>query len=97
MEAFLPIGETLIIPFLYSMKVPLEIRLVTSFQHRSRTAHSPLDGNVDIGEVSHDPVDHLLVLVLSDVFDERVAWELIAELVSGQTVLGEAVVEVVDD
>jgi hypothetical protein len=57
----------------------------------------PLDGNVYLTEISKDKVDHLLVLVLSNVLDERSRVELLSELPSSQSVLGEAVIPVVGD
>jgi len=66
--AFRPTGETLIIPFLNSMKVPLAI---SAFSVPIQVKHLPLDWNIDFTEVSQDEVDHLFVFLLSNVFDER--------------------------
>ena len=42
-------------------------------------------------------LDHLLVLVFTDPSNERLRCELLAGLVSGQTVFGKTVVEVLED
>ena len=47
--AFRPTGETLIIPFLNSMKVPLAIS-ASSLPYQMK--HLPLNGNIDFTEVS---------------------------------------------
>lgn len=54
---------------------------------------SSLDGNVQVGNVVQDEVGKLLVLVLANPLDEAAGRERLAQLVCGQTVLGEAVVE----
>jgi hypothetical protein len=61
------------------------------------TSHSPLDGDIQVGDVMQDELDKLLVLLLSNVTDERGSRELLAELVGDKTVLREAVVKVIDD
>ena len=52
-----------------------------------------LDGDVEVGNVVQAEVGKLLVLVLTNVLDEAVGGQLLAELESLETVLGEAVVE----
>jgi hypothetical protein len=54
---------------------------------------SSLDGDVQVGNVVQDKVGQLLVLVLADPLDEAVGGQRLAQLVRGQAVLGEAVVE----
>jgi hypothetical protein len=54
---------------------------------------SSLDGDVQVGNVVQDKIDQLLVLVLADPLDEAVGGQRLAQLVRGQAVLGEAVVE----
>lgn len=58
---------------------------------------APLDGDVEIGDVVQAEVDELLVVLLADVLDEAAGGQLLAELVCGQAVLGEAPVEEGDD
>lgn len=77
-EAFRPIGLTLIIPFLNSTKVPLDRRLFSNSQVHSILL-SPLDGNIQIRDVVQTKVDDLLVVFFSDVFDERLCGELLAQ------------------
>jgi hypothetical protein len=67
--AFRPTGETLIIPFRNSIKVPLARSVLIEKKARC-SGHLPLDWDIDLTEVSKDKVDHLLVFLLSDVFDE---------------------------
>jgi hypothetical protein len=52
-----------------------------------------LDGDVEVGDVVEGEVGELLVLVFADPLDEAVGGEGLAELISGQAVLGEAEVE----
>lgn len=59
--------------------------------------YSPLDGAVNLGEVAEDKVDELLVLLLADVLDKGRSLELLAELVRGESVFGEAKVKVVEN
>lgn len=54
---------------------------------------STLDGDIQIGNVVQTEVDELLVLVLANPLDEAVGLQRLAELESGQSVLGEAEVE----
>lgn len=54
---------------------------------------SSLDRDVQVGNVVQDEVGKLLVLVLTNPLDEAVGGERLAQLVCGQAVLGEAVVE----
>lgn len=54
---------------------------------------SSLDGDVQVGNVVQDEVGKLLVLVLTNPLDKAVGGERLAQLVCGQAVLGEAVVE----
>lgn len=54
---------------------------------------SPLDGDVEVGDVVQAEVCELLVLGLADPADEAVGGEGLAELVGREAVLGEAVVE----
>lgn len=82
-------------PFLNSTKVPLSIFSVARAIYRSK--YKPLDGELDFTQVSQDEVDHLLILGLSDVLDERSRFELVTELPSRQTVLGKAVIPVIGD
>lgn len=97
-EAFRPTGETLIIPFRYSMKVPLRraIRVSYATPRDSKAIDSPLDRSIQISNVVQDELDHPLVILLPDVLNETSAGQLFPHLVSGQTVLGEPVVEILD-
>jgi hypothetical protein len=52
-----------------------------------------LDGDVEVGDVVQAKVDELLPVVLADGADEAVGGQLLAELVGGEAVLAEAVVE----
>lgn len=81
------------------MKVPLIRKSNLSFccAFGSDKSDSPLDGDVQVGDVVQDKLDEFLVLLLSNVTDERGPRDLLAELVSNETVLGESVVEVVDN
>lgn len=54
---------------------------------------SSLDGDVQVGNVVQDKVGKLLVLILTNPLDEAVGGERLTQLVCGQAVLGEAVVE----
>lgn len=54
---------------------------------------SPLDGDVEVGDVVQAKVCELLVLGLADPADEAVGGEGLAQLVGREAVLGEAVVE----
>lgn len=65
--------------------------------HIQHLPHSPLDGDVQVGNVVEDELYHLLVVLLTEVPDEGLGRELLTELVGRQAVLGEAVVEVIDD
>ena len=58
--------------------------------------NEPLDGSVNVGNVVQDEPGQLLVLFLADMTDETLASELFSHLVSGQTVLGEPIVECVN-
>lgn len=58
---------------------------------------SPLDGDVEVGDVPQAEVDELLVGLLADVLDEAVGGQGLAQLVGRQAVLGEAPVEERDD
>jgi hypothetical protein len=74
------------------MKVPL------SNQYGSfRTENSPLDGNVEVGDVVKDELDNLFVLLLTDVLDEAGGGELGGKLVGGKSVLSEGIVEVINN
>jgi hypothetical protein len=88
----------LIIPFRYSMKVPLwrAVRVSYATPRDSQAVNSPLDRSVQISNVVQDELDHPLVILLPDVLDETSAGQLFPHLVSGQTVLGEPVVEILD-
>lgn len=57
----------------------------------------PLDGDIQVGHVVQDELDHLLVSLFADMLDEAGGSELLAKLVRSQAILSEAVVEVVDD
>lgn len=52
-----------------------------------------LDGDVEVGDVVQAEADELLVLGLAEPADEAVGGQLLAVLVGGQAVLGEAEVE----
>lgn len=54
---------------------------------------SPLDGDVEVGDVVQAEVGEFLVLGLADPADEAVGGEGLAQLVGREAVLGEAVVE----
>ena len=53
--------------------------------------------NIEIGNVVEDELDESLVVVLTDPLNERSGRKRRTHAVGGQTVLGEAVVEVVDN
>jgi hypothetical protein len=96
--AFLPMGETLIMPFRNSMKVPLMTGTVSVLSDTAKApSYEPLDWDIEVCHVVKDELDHLLVAVLSDMLDEAGRSELFAKLVGSQAVLCEAVVEVIDD
>jgi hypothetical protein len=78
------------------MNVPL-ITLSAESSAASPTSHSPLDGDVQVGNVVQDKLDELLVFLLSNMTDEGSPGQFLAELVGDETVLGETIVKVVDD
>ena len=56
-------------------------------------AFLPLDGNVEISKVAQDEVHEGLVPIFTEELDERLRWQLFAQLVSREAVLPERVVE----
>lgn len=58
--------------------------------------YAPLDRDVEVRNVVEDEVRELLVLLLADPADEGLLRERLAELVRGQAVLREEVVELVE-
>jgi hypothetical protein len=88
------------------MKVPLQkqtpfssvfaLYLVITSPER-KELNAPLNRNVQVGNLVQDKPDELLVLLFPKELDEALTLEVLTELDSGQTVLGEAEVEVVGD
>lgn len=85
-------------PLRYSMKVPLE---ENSGQLNDRPKlhlpNAPLDRDVKVSNVVEDEVGELLVALFAHVVDESLGCKLFAQLVSGQAVFCERVVEHVHD
>jgi hypothetical protein len=72
------------------------VRVSYATPRDSQAVNSPLDRSVQVSNVVQDELDHPLVILLPDVLDETSAGQLFPHLVSGQTVLGEPVVEILD-
>jgi hypothetical protein len=91
-------GETLIIPFRNSIKVPLQatvrIKLLprTCFRliqvKKKTNGHSPLDRNIQVRNVMQYEARQLLVLFLAQPLDEAVAWKRFSEPKRRKPILG---------
>ena len=57
----------------------------------------PFDRDVHVCDIMKNEIHEWLVLLLADPIDERLRLKLFSELVSNKAVLGEGVVEIVDD
>ena len=80
-------------PLRNSTNVPLHSSVHVRSRIRVHKAFLPLDGNVEISKVAQDEVHEGLVLIFTEELDERLGWELFAQLVSREAVLPERVVE----
>ena len=66
----------------------------TAAELDKRAAH---DRQVELRDVRQDKLDQLLVLLLAEPVDERLAGQLLAHTVRRQAVLGEPVIKVLED
>lgn len=93
--AFLPIGLTFIIPLRNSTNVPLRLDETKTIVQGSY--HEPFNWDVDFRQVAKNEVDEFLVLFLPYEVDERLCCQRLPETKSGQSVLCETKVNVVED
>lgn len=57
----------------------------------------PLNGDVHVGDIVENEVDELLILFLTDEFNERLGCKLLSHFIRSQSIFSEREVEIIID